>query len=108
MQGCVASPLLFTLFISDIVNILKKSGLEGIAMNGLYELHLLLFAVDMVLLASFPKSLQLKIYLLDCYFQNLGLKINIDKTKVVIFRSRKSKGGEGHHPTFGSSWEGSP
>jgi endonuclease/exonuclease/phosphatase family metal-dependent hydrolase len=86
MQGCVASPLLFTLYIADIVDLLKNSGVSGISLNDLYELHILLFADDTVLLASSARALQLKINLLHRYFKQLGLIVNISKTKVVVFR----------------------
>jgi hypothetical protein len=61
MQGCEASPLLFTLYIADIVEWLKSSGISGVSLNKLYEIHLLLFADDMVLLAPTARALQLKI-----------------------------------------------
>jgi hypothetical protein len=86
MQGCVASPLLFTLFISDIMDVITESGISGIQINDLFTLHMLLFADDMVLLAKSPRALQLKINLLRKYFMNLGLTINVVKTQVVIFR----------------------
>jgi hypothetical protein len=35
LQGCVASPLLFTLYIADIIEIINKSGLSGISIGGL-------------------------------------------------------------------------
>jgi hypothetical protein len=47
---------------------------------------MLLFADDMVLLAKSPRALQLKINALRKYFEDLGLTINVEKTKVVIFR----------------------
>jgi hypothetical protein len=48
MQGCIASPLLFTLFISDIMEVIKNSGISGIDISDLYVLHMSLFADDMV------------------------------------------------------------
>jgi hypothetical protein len=86
MQGCVASPLLFTLFISDIMEVIKNSGINGIDISDLYVLHVLLFADDMVLLPNSPRGLQLKINLLRNYFEELGLTINVGKTQVVVFR----------------------
>jgi hypothetical protein len=86
MQGCVASPLLFTLFISDIVSVITCSGVSGIEIGDLYILHMLLFADDMVLLAKSPRGLQLKINVLRKYFEQLGLTINVEETKVIVFR----------------------
>jgi hypothetical protein len=86
MQGCVASPLLFTLYICDIINTILKSGISEIEIDELYTLHMLLFADDMVLLANSLRALQLKINILRRYFLDLGLTINADKTKVMVFR----------------------
>jgi hypothetical protein len=61
LQGCVASPLLFTLYISDLIELIKASGITGIDIGSHFTLHMLRFADDMVLLASSPRSLQLKI-----------------------------------------------
>jgi hypothetical protein len=36
MQGYVASPLLFTVYISDIINTISKSGISGIEIDELY------------------------------------------------------------------------
>jgi hypothetical protein len=54
MQGCVASPIIFTLYIADIVDVLKNSGISGMNLSDLYELHILIFADDTVVLASSP------------------------------------------------------
>jgi hypothetical protein len=55
---------------------------------------MLLFADDMVLLASTPRALQLKINVILKYFEDLGLRINIAKTKVIIFQ----RGGQRRIP----------
>jgi len=88
LQGETLSPLLFSLFISDIESILQTSILEGLKI-GKQKLHILLFADDMVLIALTANSLQLKINLLEKYFSRNGLTVHLDKTKVVIFQ----KGG---------------
>jgi ribonuclease P/MRP protein subunit RPP40 len=80
LQGCVASPLLFTLYISDLIKVIQASGISGIEIGEQYILHMLLFADDMVLVASSARSLQLKINVLRKYFEDLGLTINLEKT----------------------------
>jgi exonuclease III len=94
LQGCVASPLLFTLYISDVIEIIKASGISGVPIGDQFTLHMLLFADDMVLLASTPRALQLKINVIMRYFEGLGLHINITKTKIVIFQ----RGGQRSSP----------
>jgi len=89
LQGCVLSPLLFSLYIADIEKVLKNEGSPGIKLKCNHHLHILLFADDMVLLSTSPVFLQRKINTLQAYFSSLGLEVNLAKTKIVIFR----KGG---------------
>ncbi len=86
LQGCLLSPLLFSLYISDIENILKGAGIAGIKITHSFELHLLAFADDMVSMAPTPGHLQRKINILAEYFDKLDLKVNLNKTKIMIFR----------------------
>lgn len=86
LQGCLLSPLLFSLYISDIENILRDAGIAGVKITHNFELHILAFADDMVSLAPTPGHLQRKINTLSDYFDRLGLKVNFGKTKVMIFR----------------------
>lgn len=88
-QGCVLSPILFSLFIADIENLLLNSNLPGVTISVNFQLQILLFADDMVLLATDEISLQKKINVLYDYFEKLDLKVNLGKTKVMVFR----KGG---------------
>jgi len=56
---------------------------------GLEEILLLLFADNVVLVSSTPAGLQNQISNLQKASDSLGLTVNLDKTKVMIFR----KGG---------------
>ena len=89
MQGEVLSPLLFSLFISDIEEVLRKAGIPGVKIRVNEDLQILLFADDTVTMANSARYLQQKIDILRKYFMSLGLKVNLAKTKVVVFR----KGG---------------
>ncbi|CAG5073493.1 Similar to X-element\ORF2: Probable RNA-directed DNA polymerase from transposon X-element (Drosophila melanogaster) [Cotesia congregata] len=50
LQGETLSPLLFILFISDIVSFFRDKGLTGLQLNGLRDLLMLLYADDLVIL----------------------------------------------------------
>ena len=78
-QGESLSPLLFSMYVNDMREILHKSGSEGITVDDL-KLCLLLYADDSVLIAESR---------LDLQNQRLQLCVNILKTKIVVFR----KGG---------------
>jgi len=80
------SPLLFSLFISDIEKTLEDSPAEPVNL-GRALIHILLFADDVVLLAKSVLGLKTKIRTLAKYFKSLGLDVNVEKTQVMIFNS---------------------
>ena len=85
MQGDSLSPLLFSLYIWDIEKTLQEDGSNGIALNAWKQLHVLLFADDTVVIAPTLKALEKKITTLEKYLDELELKVNLEKTKIVIF-----------------------
>ena len=97
-QGCNLSPLLFSLFISDLESHLSANNSGSIHL-GSKKAHLLLFADDLALLADSHSGLQTSIDLLEEYCLTWDLKINIDKTKTVAFNNKKG----GPHFTLSSS-----
>ena len=89
-QGCLLSPLLFTLLITELAQEIAIGGRHGYQFNpGAIELFTLLFADDIALMATTPIGLQNQIDLLRRGAERLGLVVNLDKTKVMVFR----KGG---------------
>ena len=89
-QGCLLSPLLFTLLVSELAQGIARDGRHGYQFNpGAIELFTLLFADDIALTATTPAGLQTQIDLLRRGAERLGLVVNLDKTKVMVFR----KGG---------------
>jgi len=80
-QGCSLSPILFCLFVSDLPEFLTHSGV----LFGGIMLKYLMFADDLALLAETAEELQIAIDSLTDYCVANGLKINAEKTKVLIF-----------------------
>ena len=89
-QGCILSLGLFSMFINEIAVELSNVGQHGIQLQpGMLELFLLLFADDLALLSSTAIGLQNQLNQLSRMCEERLLKINIEKTKVMVFR----KGG---------------
>ena len=97
-QGASESPTIFSLYISFAAEYIRERGLHGIQfLPNAKEIFLLLFADDVVLLSTTPVGLQNQITNLEYISKKLGLIVNTDKTKVMIFR----KGG---YLTGGEKW----
>lgn len=88
LQGEIMSPFLFSLFINDIELNLQENIYEGISIEQL-QLYLLLFADDAVLFSETREGLQKNIDNLENYCRKWNLTVNVEKTKIVVFR----KGG---------------
>ena len=87
---CVLSPTLFSIFINQLAQNINTSGHHGIQLlPGLMELFILLFADDITLISSTPYGLQHQLNVLRESCVSLKLEVNIDKTKIMVFR----KGG---------------
>ena len=88
-QGCILSPLLFNLFVNDLIETLKKSG-YGVNV-GCEKVACLAYADDIALLAETEQDLQ---NLLDITFEwceAWHMKINTLKTKIMHFRQTSAR-----------------
>lgn len=86
-QGCMFSPTAFTVIINELANRVAEQGKHGVQfVPGLVELFILLFADDLALLSSTPTGLQTQLDIVQQMCIELGLTINTDKSKVMVFR----------------------
>ena len=86
-QGEIISPIMFSLFVEDLELYLQDRIDCGLNTNDLC-LILLLFADDMCIVGNSPEDLQASLNRLYEYCNNWGLEVNVDKSKVVVFRKR--------------------
>lgn len=89
-QGCILSPDLFAFFLNDLHDSLECGGIciEEIL------IRVLLYADDLVIMSDNAKALQSMIEKFSLYCKKWNLVVNLDKSKIVIFRKgggRRSK-----------------
>jgi hypothetical protein len=92
LQGECLSAKLFTLFINDIVKVLHDSNVPSLKIAS-KDIHMLMYADDIVVLSTNVFDLQSKVDLIISYFKENDLNVNL-KTKIVMFkygRERKVK-----------------
>ena len=83
-QGCILSPILFNIFISDLPEILDKYENDP-AMIGNTKMSSILWADDLVMISESKEGLTNMLHELLKFSTEHGLKINTDKTKCMIF-----------------------
>ena len=95
-QGENLSPVLFAIYLNDFKDFMSpNSGLSFLDANiheeiGVFmRLYVLLYADDTIILAESAHDLQLSLNKLNEYCHEWSLKVNISKTKIVIFSRGK-------------------
>ena len=83
-QGDPLSPVLFIFFINDIINSTTDDNDELLTINDV-NIFMLMYADDAVFFSKSAQTLQNMLNKLYNYSNEWGLKINTDKTKVMIF-----------------------
>ena len=83
-QGEPLSPLLFNIYLNDLVEYLGVNSMTSMTLNEV-KINSFLYADDLALVATSPENLQVKLNLLHEYCKKWKLNINISKTKVVEF-----------------------
>ena len=85
LQGCQLSPLLFIIFINDLIEFLRIPDCDAPRVID-QVVHALLFADDLVLISHTVSGLQRLLDKLKTYCVNWNLEVNKEKTKVVVFK----------------------
>ena len=83
-QGCVLSPLLFILFLSDLQEILDKTK-GNVKLDRETELSCIMWADDILILSETEEGLQKKLDSLGRYSKANKLTVNTKKTQCMVF-----------------------
>lgn len=96
-QGENLSPVLFSLYLNDLSEYLLSNHQSGITVANTYDnlvfyfrIIVLLYADDTVIVGSNDKDLQNALDDFNHYCHEWKLKVNLTKTKVVIFGARNT------------------
>ena len=84
-QGCILSPRLFNLFINDLPDIFNED-CHPVKIGGEHKLNCLMYADDLIILSESAQGLQKSLDKLKTYTNNWDLKLNLKKTRIMIFR----------------------
>ena len=98
-QGCILSPSLFSLYISDLPKFLEarkgNERCEGVKLGEGQVVRVLMYADDLALVASSAEDLQRMLEALHDYAAKWHLIVNTLKTKAMVFNrcytGRRSK-----------------
>ena len=82
-QGDVLSPNIFKLFLNDFSDIIENSN-DSVYLQD-KNISCLLYADDLILISDSEQGLQDRLNILHKYCKDWCMKININKTKVIIF-----------------------
>ena len=86
-QGCLLSPMIFSIFINDLTVMIQNSGIRGIQIfPDAVEIFLLLFADYIALISDTIVGLQRQLDILLQYCTDYKMIVNVIKTKVMVFR----------------------
>ena len=89
-QGCNLSPTLFNVFINDIPELFISKVCVPVYL-GETKVNCLLSPDDLVLLSQSDSGLKDSLAKLECYVKRWKLKINLKKSKVLIFGSKSQR-----------------
>ena len=87
-QGSVLSPILFTVYLDDLLSSLKSLGI-GCHWDGLF-VGAVSYTDDIALLAPLPSALRLMLEHREEFAISRGLSFNASKTQLICFGTQPS------------------
>ncbi|PSN38555.1 hypothetical protein C0J52_14819 [Blattella germanica] len=100
-QGDALSPQLFNFVLEHAIKSLEDK--EGVQLNGIHKL--LVYADDIVLLGDSDEILKDNMHILRSNTRELGLEVNVNKTKYMVTRRNASCNGNGQLMTNEGNFE---
>jgi hypothetical protein len=90
-EGSPLSPLLFILYVSDLIAFLNRNGASqgGVQLEDGTVIYCILYADDVLLLATTQDGLQKLIDSTTQYFINEGMQVNPIKSEILVFSNSR-------------------
>ncbi len=88
-QGCLLSPVLFNLFMNDLVDEIKQS-VKGVNIGDEW-IVVLLYADDICILTENEADLQKAPNIVHNWYTRWNMTVNTDKTQIVHFRTQSKE-----------------
>ena len=86
-QGCLSSPIIFSLFINDLIAYLRSESDRGVFIsNEIEDVMAFMFADDISCFSDTVIRLQRLINLVEKFCKSVGMTLNLAKTKIIVFR----------------------
>ena len=87
-QGDVSSPLIFALFINDLCTLLREGCRDGIFITpDVEDIFCLMYADDIANCSETRVRLQRQINLTKEFCDTREMKVNLNKTEIIVFRN---------------------
>ena len=87
-QGCLASPILFSIFIDELITYFNRNDVKGIQIHpDTIQFFALMFADDIALISDTVRGLQMQLNLLYSFADEYKLTVNEQNTKIVVFKN---------------------
>ena len=87
-QGCILSPLLFNMYIAELQKHFNQPHIRHVSvLTNDKETSMLMYADDLSIFADTVFDMQKKIDWLYDFCTTWGLQVNLNKTKMMVFRN---------------------
>lgn len=94
-QGCVLSPMLFNLYSEEIMKRALDDETKGLKINGV-PINNIRYADDTILMAANLNDLQILVDKVNTSSEELGLSLNVKKTKFMIISKTTQNNSQIH------------
>ena len=84
-QGCILSPTLFNIFLSDIQAVLETPQCDPVQLKEYLNIGCIIWADDILLMSKTEVGLQNMLSALQDYTAENGMTVNTKKTQTIIF-----------------------